>query len=407
MALAFVAPVSCDRAYALVMTDSSEDQYKKVQVLPHPHDLDYPLGYSKSFRCYASSCQVVNPNGLDPPCGMDSARGYATSHRVVYPTSLDPPRGIDSALAASAPAFCEPESSQPTYASLFQGFNPNSLDPPCGVCSVLATSAPVFCEPESSQPPYASSCQVVTSYGPDPPYGVDSAPEYATFHRVVNPHSLDPLQKRLTVNGLNSPGVLFTLNGLDPPVVLLTVNGLDPPKFLLPMNGWECSQQNPPLPDQGIKGLTTGIQHFAKAMPYTLLLHCHLLFGSAPTIKPSAALPSAFQEVGSQWSPGFSNGGVQRSHQDLKRSTKRKTPKTVREAVPIPPVTSVPSATPELTAVQNLRVTMAKEKTRTVECVPSTPVSDSSAPKLRKCPVPGMLLQGALVQGTFLEDTPL
>ncbi|GFN79914.1 hypothetical protein PoB_000642000 [Plakobranchus ocellatus] len=63
------APVSCDRAYAQVMTDSSEVQFKKMQVLPHPHDLGYPLGYSKSSRCYASSCQVVDPNGLDPLCG--------------------------------------------------------------------------------------------------------------------------------------------------------------------------------------------------------------------------------------------------------------------------------------------------------------------------------------------------
>ncbi|GFO14332.1 hypothetical protein PoB_004083700 [Plakobranchus ocellatus] len=100
-------------AYARVLTDSSKDQYKKVQVLPHPHDLGYPLGYSKSFRCFASLYQVVNPNGLDPPCGMDSAPAYATSHRVVNPNSLDPPCGVDSALAASAPAFCEPESSQP------------------------------------------------------------------------------------------------------------------------------------------------------------------------------------------------------------------------------------------------------------------------------------------------------
>ncbi|GFO25160.1 hypothetical protein PoB_005166500 [Plakobranchus ocellatus] len=43
------APISCDRAYAQVLTDFSEDQYKKVQVLPHPHDLGYPLGYSRSF----------------------------------------------------------------------------------------------------------------------------------------------------------------------------------------------------------------------------------------------------------------------------------------------------------------------------------------------------------------------
>ncbi|GFO43049.1 hypothetical protein PoB_006955400 [Plakobranchus ocellatus] len=171
---------------------------------------------------------------------MDSALEYATSHRVVNPNSLGPPRSVDSALSASAPAFCDPESSQPAY---------------------------------------ASSCQVLNPNGLDPRYGVDSAPEYATSHRVVNPYSLDPPQKRLMVNGLDPPGVLFTVNGLDPLVVLLTVNGLDPPEFLLTVNSWECSQQNPPLPDQGIKGLTTGIQHFAKAMP---------------TIHTSAVLPPAF-----------------------------------------------------------------------------------------------------------------
>ncbi|GFO13620.1 hypothetical protein PoB_004012500 [Plakobranchus ocellatus] len=141
------------------MTDSSGDQYKMVQVLPHPHDLGCPLGYGNSLRYSASSCQVVDTNGLNPPCGMDSAPDYATSHQVVNPNGLDPPRGVDSALAASAPAFCEPEFSQSPHAPFYRVVNPNSLDPPCGVDSALAPSAPAFCEPEFSQPTQAPSPQ--------------------------------------------------------------------------------------------------------------------------------------------------------------------------------------------------------------------------------------------------------
>ncbi|GFO22611.1 hypothetical protein PoB_004911600 [Plakobranchus ocellatus] len=107
--------VCCDRAYAQVMTDSSEDQYKTVQVLLHPHDLGYPLGYGNSFRCYASSYHVVNTNGLDPPRAMDSAPDYATSHQVVNPNGQDLTRGVDSVLAPPAPAFREPEFSQPFF----------------------------------------------------------------------------------------------------------------------------------------------------------------------------------------------------------------------------------------------------------------------------------------------------
>ncbi|GFN94452.1 hypothetical protein PoB_002095800 [Plakobranchus ocellatus] len=75
------------------------------------------------------------------------------------------------------------------------------------------------------------------------------------------------------------------------------------------------------LPDQDVKGPKAGLRHFVN---------------SASTIMPSAALPPVCQEVGSQWSPEFSNGGAQRSNQNLKRATKRKTPMTVREVVPTP-----------------------------------------------------------------------
>ncbi|GFO23890.1 hypothetical protein PoB_005039500 [Plakobranchus ocellatus] len=299
------------------MTDSSGDQYKMVQVLPHPHDLGYPLGYGNSLRCSASSCPVVDTNGLDPPCGMDSAPDYATSHQVV---------------------------------------NPNGLDPPVAWIQ----------------------------------------------------HWL----------------LLLLLS-------MLTVNGLDPPVALLTVNSWECSQQNPPLPNQGIKELTYGIQYFPNSAPtikpsaalppafqevgsqQNSLLPGQGVKGpttglrhsphSAPTIKPSAALPPAFQEVGNQWSPEFSNGGVQKSHQDLQRSTKCKPPKTVRKVVPVPPMTFVSSATPEFTAVQNLQVTMAKGKARTVECAPSTPVSGSSVSKLHKCTVPECSFKRPWYKAHFLR----
>ncbi|GFO20174.1 LOW QUALITY PROTEIN: hypothetical protein PoB_004667900 [Plakobranchus ocellatus] len=148
------------------------------------------------------------------------------------------------------------------------------------------------------------------------------------------------------------------------------------------------SQQNSLLPDQGVKGPTTGLRH----SPH-----------SAPTIKPSAALTPAFQEVGNPWSPEFSNGGVQKSHQDLQHSTKCKPPKTVRKVVPVPPMTFVSSATPEFTAVQNLRVTMAKGMARTVECAPSTPVSGSSVSKLQKCTVPECSFKGPWYEVYFLR----
>ncbi|GFO17967.1 Pol polyprotein [Plakobranchus ocellatus] len=48
---------------------------------------------------------------------------------------------------------------------------------------------------------------------------------------------------------------------------------------------WEVgSQQDPLIPNQGVKGLTIGLRHFANGMP---------------TIKTSAALPPAFQEADS------------------------------------------------------------------------------------------------------------
>ncbi|GFO25188.1 hypothetical protein PoB_005169300 [Plakobranchus ocellatus] len=81
-------------------------------------------GYGNSLRCNASSCQVVDTNCLDPPCGMDSAPDYATS----------------------APLFREPEFSQSPHAPACQVVNPNSLDPPCDVDSALAASVPAFCE---------------------------------------------------------------------------------------------------------------------------------------------------------------------------------------------------------------------------------------------------------------------
>ncbi|GFO25183.1 hypothetical protein PoB_005168800 [Plakobranchus ocellatus] len=68
-------------------------------------------------------------------------------------------------------------------------------------------------------------------------------------------------------------------------------------------------------------------------------------------------------------------------------------------------MTLVPSMTPKPREILNLQVTMAKRKAWKVECRAYAPHTyhELVSAKAAQVPGPGMLLQGALVQSTFLQ----